>query len=89
MGAAMTPGHPDLRPNIPDEHILYIEVRELRKLVGMQDKADKIAFDHALIDLQNTVDIVISGVAENRNGQGKKSGWDEDAVLYLQKKLLA
>jgi hypothetical protein len=40
----------------------------------MQDKADKIAFDHALIDLQNTVDIVISGVAENRNGQGKKSG---------------
>jgi hypothetical protein len=103
-----------------------IEVRELRKLVGMQDKADKNAFDHALIDLQNTVDIVISGVAENRNGQGNKSGWngtcymladhwmeehnikplsltpaeaktqlfawlkprwEEDAVLYLQKKL--
>lgn len=105
-----------------------IEVRELRKLSGMQDKADKNTFDHALIDLQNTTDIVISGVAENRNGQGKKSGWngtcymlaerwmeehnieplsltpaeartqlfaqlkpywEENAVLYLQKKLAA
>lgn len=103
-----------------------IEVRELRKLSGMQDKADKTAFTNALNDLQNTGDIVISGVAENRNGQGKKSGWngtcymlseswmeahdiqsltltpaeartqlfaqlkphwDENAILYLQKKL--
>jgi hypothetical protein len=38
-----------------------IEVRALRKLAGMQGKADKNAFDHALIDLQNTADIVISG----------------------------
>ena len=53
-----------------------IEVRKLRKLVGMQDKADKNAFDHALIDLQNTADIVISGVAENRNDSGNKSGWN-------------
>lgn len=53
-----------------------IEVRALRKLAGMQDKGDKNAFDHALIDLQNTADIVISGVAENRNEQGQKSGWN-------------
>jgi len=30
MEAAMSPGHPDLRPNIPDEHILFVagEVEE-------------------------------------------------------------
>ena len=109
------------------QHNQNIEVRTLRKLAGMQDKANKNAFDHALIDLQNTADIVISGVAENRNDQGTKSGWngtcymlaehwmeehgikhlqlapadaqtrlfawlkprwEENAVLYLQKKLL-
>ena len=53
-----------------------IEVRALRKLAGMQDKADKNAFDHAIIDLQNTASIVISGAAENRNEQGKKIGWN-------------
>lgn len=53
-----------------------IEVRALRKAAGMQNKADKNAFDHALIDLQNTADIVISGVAENRDDQGRKSGWN-------------
>ena len=58
------------------QHNPSIEVRVLRKLASMQDKADKNAFDHALIDLQNTADIVISGVAENRNEQGNKSGWN-------------
>ena len=53
-----------------------IEVRALRKLAGMQDKADKNAFDHAIIDLQNIASIVISGAAENRNEQGKKIGWN-------------
>src|SRR5256886_16659103 len=27
MEAAMSPGHPDLRPNIPDEHILFVAGR--------------------------------------------------------------
>lgn len=53
-----------------------IEVRALRKLAGMQGKEEKKAFDQALIDLQNTADIVISGVAENRDEQGNKSGWN-------------
>lgn len=53
-----------------------IEVRMLRKLAGMQDKGEKKAFDQALIDLQNTADIAISGVAENRDEQGNKSGWN-------------
>jgi hypothetical protein len=36
MRATMTPGHPDLRPNVPDEHILFIaqEVEE-RLIVQM------------------------------------------------------
>ncbi len=53
-----------------------IDVRALRKQAGMQDKADKTAFDHALIDLQNTAAIVMSGTASNRNEQGTSSGWD-------------
>ena len=66
------------------QHNRGIEVRALRKLVGMQDKADKNAFDHALIDLQNTADIVISGVAENRNGQGNKSGWNGTCYMLSE-----
>lgn len=39
MGAAMTPGHPDLRPNIPDEHILYVaDAVEKRLLAQMAEE---------------------------------------------------
>jgi len=39
MEAAMSPGHPDLRPNIPDEHILFVarEVEE-RLLAQMAEE---------------------------------------------------
>jgi len=67
---------------IQDNH--GIEVRALRKLAGRQEKADKHAFDHALIDLQNTADIVISGVAENRNDQGHKSGWNGTCYMLAE-----
>lgn len=53
-----------------------IEVRVLRKEAGMQGKADKGDFDHALIELQSSADVVISGVGENRNEQGNLSGWN-------------
>jgi hypothetical protein len=62
-----------------------IEVRALRKLTGMQDKANKHAFDHALIDLQNSADVVISGVAENRNDQGNKSGWNGTCSMLAER----
>lgn len=61
-----------------------IEVRLLRKQAGMQDKSSKAAFDHALIDLQNTADIVISGVAENVNDQGIKSGWNGTCYMLAE-----
>ncbi len=66
------------------QHNHGIEVRVLRKLAGMQDKTDKNAFDHALIDLQNTADIVISGVAENRNDNGNKSGWNGTCYMLAE-----
>src|SRR5579863_3246695 len=69
------------------QHNHGIEVRSLRKLAGMQDKADKNAFDHALIDLQNTADIVISGVAENRNDQGNKSGWNGTCYMLAKRRM--
>lgn len=53
-----------------------IDVKMLRKQAGMQNKADKNAFDHALIDLQNTAEIVIAGISERLNEQGNKSGWN-------------
>lgn len=53
-----------------------IDVRALRKQADMQDKANKTAFEHALIDLQNAAAIVMSGSASNRNEQGASSGWD-------------
>ncbi len=62
-----------------------IEVRMLRKLAAMQDKADKHAFDHALIDLQNTADIVISGMAENQHNQGTKSGWNGTCYMLAER----
>lgn len=61
-----------------------IEVRSLRKQAGMKDKADKNEFDHALIDLQNTADIVISGVAENSTGEGNKSGWNGTCYMLAE-----
>lgn len=61
-----------------------IEVRILRKEAGMQDKANKSAFDHALIALQNSADIVIAGVAENRNEQGNLSGWNGTCYILAE-----
>lgn len=62
-----------------------IDVRALRKLAGMQDKADKNAFDRALIDLQNNAEIVISGTASNRNEQGTSSGWDGTCYMLAER----
>src|SRR6266516_7333008 len=43
LQAAMTPGHPDLRPNIPAEHILVVaEEVEKRLLVQMAEERDTL-----------------------------------------------
>lgn len=61
-----------------------IEVRVLRKEAGMRDKADKSTFDHALIALQNSADVVISGVGEHRNEQGNLSGWNGTCYMLAE-----
>jgi hypothetical protein len=62
-----------------------IDVRALRKQAGMQNKADKNTFDRALIDLQNTAEIVMSGTASNRNEQGTTSGWDGTCYMLAER----
>lgn len=58
-----------------------IDVRTLRKLTGMQDRSEKNAFDHALIDLQSTADMLISGISERLNEHGNKSGWNSTCYM--------
>jgi hypothetical protein len=52
-----------------------IEVRDLRKASGLHAQSDKLSFDKALIELQESFEIVIRGFVEKRNDQGGKSGW--------------
>lgn len=62
-----------------------IAVQALRKMAGMQDRADKNVFDHALIDLQSTADIVISGISGRLNALGNKSGWNSTCYSLAQR----
>ncbi|MCM3666091.1 hypothetical protein M3204_16860 [Mesobacillus subterraneus] len=52
-----------------------IDTRELRTLAGLRDKEYKKVFDNALVELQGTMDIVISGIKEKVNAVGEKNGW--------------
>lgn len=52
-----------------------IDVKTLRKLAGLHDRSAKSEFDHALIDLQESGDILISGISGRLNEHGNKSGW--------------
>jgi hypothetical protein len=61
-----------------------IDTRTLRKLAGMQDRADKHTFDHALIDLQSSTDLLISGISERLNEHGNKSGWNSTCYMLTE-----
>lgn len=52
-----------------------IDTRELRTLAGLREKGHKKVFDNALLELQGTMDIVISGIKEKTNAEGEKNGW--------------
>ncbi|MEW8986290.1 MAG: hypothetical protein AB2401_04665 [Bacillus sp. (in: firmicutes)] len=52
-----------------------IDTRELRTLAGLREKEHKKVFDNALLELQGTMDIVISGIKEKTNAEGQKNGW--------------
>lgn len=53
-----------------------IDTRVLRVKAGMKDKEKKKAFDQALLELQGSLDIVVSGTKEKQDGNGEKKGWN-------------
>ncbi len=62
-----------------------LDVRLMRKLSGMDDKSLKKAFDRALVELQHSADIVISGVYDPRNAaQGAKNGWSSTCYMLAE-----
>lgn len=53
-----------------------IDTRALRAKAELKHKDQKKLFDHALVELQTTMDIVISGIKEKKNKDGEKNGWN-------------
>lgn len=56
-----------------------VDTRLLRTKSGLKDKKDKKVFENALVELQGTLDIVISGIQEKTNVDGEKNGWSSMA----------
>lgn len=56
-----------------------IDTRALRSKAGLKEKEKKKLFENALIDLQGTMDIVISGIQEKKNENGETNGWSSTA----------
>ncbi|WP_066073052.1 AlkZ-related protein [Neobacillus soli] len=52
-----------------------IDTRVLRSKAGMRDKEKKKPFDHALLELQGSMDVVVSGTKAKTNELGEKNGW--------------
>lgn len=62
-----------------------IDTRVLRVKAGMKDKEKKKSFDHALLELQGSMDIVVSGTKEKTNVMGEKNGWSStsfETMIY-------
>jgi hypothetical protein len=60
-----------------------IDTRVLRVKAGMKDIEQKKAFDHALLELQGSMDIVVSGTKEKTNELGEKNGWSSTSFETL------
>ncbi len=56
-----------------------IDTRALRLKAGLKESDKKKIFENALLELQGTMDIVISGIQEKRNTEGEKNGWSSTA----------
>lgn len=56
-----------------------IDTRALRTKADLKEKDKKKIFDNALVELQGTMDIVISGIQEKKNVAGEKNGWSSTA----------
>lgn len=56
-----------------------IDTRALRKKAGLKDSDKKRLFDNAMLELQGSMDIVISGIQDKVNEDGEKNGWSSTA----------
>lgn len=61
-----------------------IDTRVLRVEAGMKDKEKKKAFDHALLELQGSMDIVVSGTKAKTNEAGEKNGWSSTSFETME-----
>lgn len=52
-----------------------IDTRVLRVKAGMKEKEKKKPFDNALLELQASMDIVVSGTKAKTNESSEKNGW--------------
>ena len=56
-----------------------IDTRVLRAKADLKEKDKKKIFEKALLELQGTMDIVISGIKEKKDIDGVKNGWSSTA----------
>jgi hypothetical protein len=61
-----------------------IDTRVLRVKAGMKDKEKKKPFDQALLELQGSMDIVVSGTKEKTNEVGEKNGWSSTSFETME-----
>jgi hypothetical protein len=52
-----------------------IDTRVLRIKAGMREKEKKKSFDNSLLELQGSMDILVSGTKEKTDEFGEKNGW--------------
>ena len=82
--AAMTPGHPDLRPNVPDEHILVVaEEVEKRLLVQMAEEGV------ALRDPTQAGMLVVTMTHKMLFDESNVFGADEHEMYHIARVLVA
>jgi hypothetical protein len=61
-----------------------IDTRVLRVEAGMKDKEKKKPFDQALLELQSSMDIVVSGTKAKTNEAGEKNGWSSTSFETMK-----
>ncbi|SFK70885.1 hypothetical protein SAMN03159341_101197 [Paenibacillus sp. 1_12] len=61
-----------------------IDVKALRRAVGLAGKEDKAQFDKTLIELQSSTEVVIAGISDRLNEQGNKSGWNSTCYILSE-----
>ncbi len=84
LQAAMTPGHPDLRPNVPDEHILVVaEEVEKRLLVQMAEEGV------ALRDPAQAGMLVVTMTHKMLFDESSTFGADEHEMYHIARVLVA